>query len=156
MGVTIHYQGHLRDEAAYQAVIGLASVFAEGLGWQTTPILEESVVLHRYEGDKDYKYTGPAKGLVIQPHENCEPFRLEFDRSLFVQDFVKTQFAPIEIHIRLVELLKSLNLHFEKLEVEDEGEYFETLDQERLKCNIDHFFDVLEDLTCSPESGSIG
>ena len=145
MGVTIYFQGQLRDEAAYHAAVSLANDFAARLGWPATPILEESVVLHRVKDEQDCDYTGPAKGLVIQPHENCDPFRLEFDENLFLQDFVKTQFAPIEVHIRIVELLKLLVPHFQKLEVEDEGEYFETLDQEPLRRHIDRCFEVMEE-----------
>jgi hypothetical protein len=43
-----------------------------------------------------------------------------------VQQYTKTQFAPLEVHVLLVELLHLLKPFFEDLRNEDEGEYFES------------------------------
>ncbi|NWG28500.1 MAG: hypothetical protein HXY48_08200, partial [Ignavibacteriaceae bacterium] len=51
--------------------------------------------------------------------------------------FIKTQFAPPEIHIAIVKLLKYLkNKYIANLEVIDEGGYWETEDKELLIKNI--------------------
>jgi hypothetical protein len=69
-----------------------------------------------------------VKGLRIHPHDDSETLRLEFDNELYVQDFIKTQFAPIDVHVQVSQLLHLLNPYFADFKVEDEGEYFETGD----------------------------
>jgi len=52
--------------------------------------------------------------------------RFEFDLDLYVQEFTKTQFAGVQTHVKVLELLKALNPFFRYLKVVDEGEYWET------------------------------
>jgi hypothetical protein len=133
MGVTIHFEGRLRGETAFGQVIGTAKALAEREGWKWETIDEDAVTLQRERDGQDWDYSGPVKGIVLYPHENSEPLRLEFDRDLIIQEFVKTQFAPTEIHVRVVGLLKEIAPHFESLSVCDEGEYWDTGDLELLK-----------------------
>ncbi len=152
MGVTIHFEGRLRDDAAHDAVISMARDFAAQHGWDVTPIEMRTVALQRVKDDEDRDYEGPVKGLEIWPHENCEPLRLEFDKDLYVQEYTKTQFAPIGIHVAVIEFLKSMEPHFRNLIVYDEAEYFETEDLEKLKYNFERFFEVFhEELAKSDE-----
>jgi hypothetical protein len=126
MGVTIHFEGTLRDEAAFEHVVHTARMLAEQQGWKWEIIDESVTALKRMRNEEDWDYTGPIRGIVLQPHDTCEPLRLEFDRELFVQDYIKTQFAPAEIHAEVVALLKELAPQFASLAVEDEGEYWDT------------------------------
>jgi hypothetical protein len=128
MGVTIHYEGRLSSEAAYQDLVGLVSSLAEAEGWQTEPIASGEVTLMRARDEKDWDYTGPVKGIVVILHEDCDPVRLEFDRDLYLQEFTKTQFAGVQIHIDVLKLLKAIQPFFRNLKVEDEGEWWETED----------------------------
>jgi hypothetical protein len=146
MGVTIHFEGCLRDEAAYENVIQTAKVFAarEGWGWQA--INEARTKLERVRDEKDWDYVGPTRGIVLHPHEDSEPLRLEFDASGFVQEFIKTQFAPAAIHIIVVELLHEIAPHFLNLTVEDEGEYWESRELETLDRHRDACFRALDEM----------
>lgn len=72
--------------------------------------------------------------------------RLEFDHDLYVQEFVKTQFAPPEVHPRIVTLLRSIAPEFERLQVEDEGKYWETGDRDVLVGHQRPCARVLEDI----------
>jgi len=144
MGITIHFEGRLRSSDAYQAVVNTARQFAHKCGWEYEPIEETVTILKRVRNEEDWDYEGLVKGVVLQPHHNSEPFRLEFDTDLYVQEYTKTQFAPLEIHVSVVELLKEIEPYFEKLEVIDEGEYFETQDQGILKQHLDRCFEVLD------------
>ena len=63
---------------------------------------------------------------MISIAEDCDPVRLEFDSDLYVQEFTKTQFAGVQVHMKVLELLKALRPLFRDLSVEDEGEYWET------------------------------
>jgi len=141
MGVTIHFEGQLKNEAAYQELIGVASSIANTEGWPVEPIASGEVILSRVRYEKDWDYTGPVKGIVIFLHEDCDPVRLEFDRDLYVQEFIKTQFVGVEMHIKVVNLLKAIEPFFRNLKVEDEGKWWETRDTENL---AEHFARVQE------------
>src|SRR5882762_10416633 len=119
MGVTIHFEGKLKRPEAYQAVLATARRFAESQNWSWEPIEEKVTTLKRIREEKDWDYVGPVKGVVLYPHENSEPVRLEFDSELYIQEYTKTQFAPIEVHLLLVELLKKIEPYFEQLIVFD-------------------------------------
>jgi hypothetical protein len=136
MGVTIHYEGQLTSEATYQALVGLVSSIAEAKGWRTEPIASDEVTLSRVRDEKDWNYTGPVKGIVVDLHEDCDPIRLEFDRDLYLQEFTKTQFAGVQIHIDVLKLLKAIQPFFRELKVEDEGEWWDTEDTQIL---TEHF-----------------
>jgi hypothetical protein len=69
---------------------------------------------------------------VLSIVEDCDPVRLEFDSDPYVQEFTKTQFAGAQVHMKILELLKSLKPLFRDLNVEDEGEYWETGNLQRL------------------------
>lgn len=61
---------------------------------------------------------------------------LEFDRDLYLQEFTKTQFAGVQIHLGVLKLLKAIQPLFRNLKVEDEGEWWETKDTQIL---TEHF-----------------
>jgi hypothetical protein len=128
MGVTIHFEGKLKSQQDYDSLLELTHRFIEDQNWPWKPIQEELTTLSRFYEDEDRDYVGPTKGIEMQPHADSEALRLEFDQDLFVQHFCKTQFAPIEVHVKVVELLYILKPLFEFLDVEDEGEYFESGD----------------------------
>lgn len=152
MGVTIHFEGQLQDDAAYDAVLLMAAKFAAHRGWKSAPIQERVVTLKRVKDEQDWDYEGPTRGLEIWPHEHAEPVRLEFDKDLYVQELTKTQFAPIEIHIEIIQLLKELASQFRTIGIVDEGEYFETGSREVLELHFDRFFEVFhEELAKSDE-----
>ncbi len=85
------------------------------------------------------------RGLSIDPHLECESLMLMFDpqdgrlllltsvgdaQSLSYYLSVKTQFAPVEIHTAICEVLHRLQNEFgrEKWTVSDESGYFDTGD----------------------------
>jgi hypothetical protein len=49
--------------------------------------------------------------------------RLEFDGDVYVQEFIKTQFAGVQVHIEVLKLLKAVEPLFRQLKVEDEVKY---------------------------------
>jgi hypothetical protein len=144
MGVTIHYEGQLTSEAAYQELVGLVSSIAEAEGWSTEPIASDKVTLQRVRDEKDWDYTGPVKGIVVYLHEDCDPVRLEFDRDLYLQEFTKTQFGGVEVHIDVLKLLKAIQPFFRSLKVEDEGEWWETKDTQVLREHFDRSQKAIE------------
>jgi hypothetical protein len=115
MGVTIHYEGHLTNEAAYNDLLGLVSSIAEAKGWQTEAIASEKVTLLRVRDEKNWNYTGPVKGVAVLLHDDCDPVRFEFDKDLYVQEFTKTQFAGPEYHLKVIDLLRTVQPVFRDL-----------------------------------------
>ncbi len=145
MSITIHFEGTLKDETAYEAVVSEASKLATEMSWPARPISEEKVTLLRVRDEEDWDYVGPAKGIEIRPHENSEPLRLIFDRKLYVQEYIKTQFAPVEVHVAVSNFLKRLEPYFELFEVTDEGEYYDTNDLRKLEDHIQWCFKALDE-----------
>ncbi len=145
MGVTIHFEGRLKGEQAYERVIASAKVVARDMGWSVKEISETHTTLKRVKNQETWDYTGPSKGVQFFPHEYCEPLRLEFDRDYYIQEHVKTQFAPIEIHVLVCEFLHAIEHEFEQLIVDDEGEYYKTANVNRLAQHIDKIFDMLKE-----------
>jgi hypothetical protein len=145
MGVTIHFEGTLCDHAACERVVHTARKLAEQEGWEWQVINENATILRRVRNEKDDDYTGPTRGIVVYPHENSEPLRLEFDRDLFVQEYIKTQFAPVEAHVKVIRLLKEIAPQFVQLAVDDEGEYWDTQDVDALAVHLEACFRVIEE-----------
>jgi len=128
MGVTIHFEGQLLDERAYQELMAFVSSTAKVEGWRTEPIESKKVTLLRVRDEQDWDYTGPVRGTAVYLHEDCNPVRLEFDENLYVQEFTKTQFAGVDWHLKVVGLLKAIQSYFRELKVDDEGEFWDTGD----------------------------
>ena len=121
MGVTIHFEGSLKDETSYQKLVEVVRAFADQHGWSYEENSNYDAVLERFDQEGADVYEGPAKGIVVMPHEDAEPLRFEFDSDLFVQERIKTQFSNVETHILVVTLLKLVRPLFSHLEVSDEG-----------------------------------
>ena len=147
MGVTIHFEGRLRDGAAMADLLQFARRFASERGWTTKEINEANVTLARVdENEKDCDYTGPVSGLELFPGNDCEPIKLEFDSTLYVQEWTKTQFAGAGVHVRVCDFLQAIEQYFETFEVNDEAEYWETGDVELLKNHLANCDRVIEEL----------
>ena len=96
--------------------------------------------------EKDKDYEGPVTGVVIHISENCEPLYFQFGEDLFMQDFVKTQFAGANVHVQIVQLLESIRPFFKKLVVDDEGEFWDSHDRVLLEGHIQKINSVLEEI----------
>jgi hypothetical protein len=133
MGVTIHFEGTLKSAADLDLLIEKARAHAESRGWPFHAIGEARP--HRARGKKG-EAVSPKRGIELQPHDRCDPLRLEFDGDLHVNDFIKTQFAGVRTHVEVVELLRALEPHFSILEVIDEADYWTERDEELLRQNL--------------------
>ncbi len=132
MGVTVHFEGKLKNDGAFLQLISRVEQVASEEAVATERFETQEAKLSRVRDEKDWDYVGRTKGIILYLHEDCEPVRLEFDGDLYIQEWVKTQFAGARVHARLVALLRDLEVFFEWLKVEDEGEYWRTGDQRLL------------------------
>lgn len=145
MGVTIHFEGKLKSSKQFNELVETAKVFAVSKDLTFSIFEEEHKILQRVKDEKDWDYEGTTKGIMIQPDVNCDPLNLEFDKDFYVQEFCKTQFADISVHILIIELLRKIEPYFENLKVEDEGEYWKTKDINRLQKLLDNCFRAIEE-----------
>jgi hypothetical protein len=133
MGVTIHFEGRLKSDQAFSSLL----LHIEEIGRAETLLTERfenpQAKLGRGGEERSVDYVGPTKGILLYLHEDCEPLRLEFDRELYVQEWVKTQFAGVDTHIRLIQMLREIEGFFQTLVVNDEGEYWESGNQAALE-----------------------
>lgn len=102
------------------------------------------------------------RGLIIDVHPDCETVHLLFNRQGLLRSydpqapgyyteqeyfFVKTQFAPIEVHIAICELLRFVKDNYMPgLKVTDEGWYWETGDREKLVMHLGFISDKMREL----------
>jgi hypothetical protein len=104
------------------------------------------------------------RGLIIQPHPESESLVMMFDpqtgRLMMLMDvpgghslsydlFIKTQFAPIETHVAVCEVLHRLQDEFgsHHLHVSDEGDYYATGDLATLRQKRD----LIDEALTNPE-----
>lgn len=140
MGVTIHYRGFLKDKSQIDECLQLISDWATDNQWECHAFSDNYQSVERtYEDDagniQTWHYSGPIKGLVLQPHPNCESMTFEFGEDLYFAEYVKTQFAPLDVHVGIINLLKLLQPMLQVLDVLDEGEYWDTQDISLLEHN---------------------
>ena len=139
MGITIHYRGRLDDVGRMRSFIEDAAARAGGRGWRLERLSEEAPWV---------------RGLVVMPREHCEPLCFLFSREGVLRHlidlaggahaaeprpwvFVKTQFAGPETHAAIIEFLQWAKANYiSDLEVEDEGEYWETGNGETLRARM--------------------
>jgi len=73
MGVTIHFEGQLKNEAAYQLLVEAVSSIAKAEGWSSEAIESSVTTLSRVRDEQDWDYVGPVKGIVISIAEYLRP-----------------------------------------------------------------------------------
>lgn len=153
MGVTIHYKGKLDTIENIESFCEEMEDIAKSMGWKHT-------IIDKFDSSDKV----PVKGIIIKPHKKSESlqlvtdkqgnlrnaFALEFasdDTTLTYFNFIKTQFAPVEIHIAVIKLLKYIQQKYiSNLDVYDEGDYWQTGDENILKKKIDFLNNAMEQL----------
>jgi len=112
------------------------------------------------------------RGVVVEP-PNCEWLWITFNRSghLIVYDIpleepetpgryyvreqlsIKTQFSTPEVHMAVCSLLRFVERHTSRLEVMDEGGYWESGDREMLATRLEQLNAALAALSCDEGMG---
>ena len=167
MGLSIHYRGRLKTPDLISSIIDELTDICRSLGWETSCLDEDfsrentSQPVHTGKGAE---ITGhlPLKGVGIAPGKGCEGVSFFFDRvgnliaplTMAISGpvkgelpwaAVKTQSAPLDIHITLIKLFRYLKKkYFEIFEVEDEGSYWETGDEVLLRKKMEFLAGKIE------------
>jgi hypothetical protein len=141
-GITIHFEGTAASEAAVQRIAAIATRKAAQNGWRVQPIGEgevatlDSVTLRMLEEVQGSKELADVRGVVVYPHAMCEPLYLVFGSKRRTKNYVKTQFAGADVHVKVIELMEALKPQFAELDVDDEGEYWQTHDRAKLERHL--------------------
>lgn len=160
MGLSIHYNGAIRDMDSIPAMVEEVKDVCESLQWT-------------YHLFNDKNFTG----ICFSPPE-CEPVFLTFNNTpelacpikwqfkIEPVNFIstKTQFAGIEVHIALLKFLKHLaDKYFAVFEMDDEGGYWNTWDEAVLKKQFDRYnflldamAEALRDFKLEPGENALG
>lgn len=137
-GVTIHFKGTATDSAAIDRISEKACELARLNEWACTPLAGDEIrrtdaITARFINEVEKSSAlASAKGVAIRPHEMSEPLYLVFGQSGRIQNFIKTQFAGAETHVKVIELLEGVRPLFASLELEDEGGYAASKDKAKL------------------------
>lgn len=144
MGITIHYSGKLRSTDEMPAIRAIASKWAKRWKCEVHDIDDPWKKLFRVRSGKADFYESPVTGTRLHPHPKSETLVFELDSDLYMQHFCKTQFAPVQVHIDIVEMLREMETHFEQFSVNDESGYWETGDRGKLEQNITFISNVID------------
>lgn len=157
MGICINYEGKLKSPELIHPICEELEDIAKDMEWEYQLLdegLDQPNTAH-FSGAGVISGHVPLKGINLRIHQGAENLPFLFDKEgnlrcivamalINETEFqdppisVKTQFAPIETHVTIVKLLRYLkDKYFSHLEVRDEGQYWETGDQELLKQNLD-------------------
>lgn len=168
MGITIHYQGKLKSPELISEVCRELKKIAQSMDWEYTILDEDfnkpnTAKLEVRENGCHITGHLPLKGIQLNLHKGCPSFTLYFDANGILREViqmvqqetgkedmpayvsVKTQYAPPDIHIAIIKLLKHLqNKYFSELTVVDEGEYWETGNKSLLIEKMEFLADKIE------------
>jgi len=149
MGVSIHFRGSINSTEKTNPLVNELTEISNEMGWEYSIIDDVELQL---------------KGIFIQPHNKSESLSILInasgrltnplylvdkndDRIDYSYNSIKTQFAPVDIHITVVKLLKYIKKKYiSDLEVTDEGSYWETGDADLLAEKIDFINDRINSI----------
>lgn len=132
MGISIHYKGKLNSKDLIDPFCDEIKDISDSMDWDYT------IIKHELKNEIS------LKGLFIKPHEKAELLQFVFDKKGYLRNalhldyddkdddisffnHIKTQFAPVEIHIAIIKLMHYLKeKYINNLEVYDEGRFWET------------------------------
>jgi len=159
MGLTFHYQGTIKETRRIAKLSDEVKDICETMDWRYQNRdfefeLDTHVLEHIGFADKP---NVKLSGIMFCPHPESEwvylyftekgqltsPATMQFldtniDPDFAFSAFTKTQHAGPEVHIAILKLLDYLNKKYElSLQIIDEGEYWETKDETRLRNNFE-------------------
>lgn len=180
MGITIHYRGRLSNTNKIGRFVDELTDIAEIMKWPYSlfdddwakPVNPQLVLS---DGRADIMGNLGLKGISFEPHPECETAWFCFDAEGNLRHPIlvillhkgkltpeqawvstKTHYAPPEVHIILVKLLRYLKKqHLPDLEVRDEAEYWETGDEELLKQKREYLDEKVDLVTQALESAEL-
>ena len=161
MGLTVHYRGRIRDYALVDELITEVEDFAKNLTWRFHLLTPGVNTPLKSVNQEDPEPLPAVKGIILSP-DKCEPIIFTFlDDGRICSPFfppmeaedglpymwTKTQYAGVDVHRSFVNLLRQLKeKYFSELIVVDEGQYWETNDEDVLLSQFQKYNLIVESL----------
>jgi hypothetical protein len=155
MGVSIHYRGSLADlgrvEDFEDRVLDLAlELGSQARVWRAADDddprrMVRGILLSLYPGQETTSLLISPEGWLVGLLDIEDAEKGQLDEPPWC--CVKTQFGPVEGHVALVELFTVLKQEFiANLDVQDEGEYWETRDLATLATKMNFLQTAIEEM----------
>jgi hypothetical protein len=140
-GVTIHFKGVAKNRTSIDRIVKIAQAFATQNAWKAELIgtgkpCQDGITVNVAKERLGAAFDGELHGIALYPHPMSEPLYLVFAKDRVLENFVKTQFAGVDVHVRVIELLHKIQPEFATLSVKDEGEYWASGNRKRLEALI--------------------
>jgi hypothetical protein len=167
VGLSFHYKGAIRNLSLIGELTEEVQDICKSLHWNYRLWKKKRPTCTKKAASDSLYYTpDDIKGISLSPNECeplfltflpngnlCSPLKLMFNdpvtNDLMIEVIhVKTQFAGPDTHIALLKLLRYLKeKYFAELEVDDEGLYWKTEDEETLLSQFAKYNFALKTLT---------
>ena len=136
MGITISYRGRVNPKLKLREFYIYSTLVSKEKGWSISEMEERDGLTMLEQKDGEIPYTGKLLSFSIDIHENCEPLQFQITQDGYFNNWCKTQFAPLEAHIGVVDFFTQVKIKLAELVVQDEGAYWESRDKEALEERI--------------------
>lgn len=110
VGTTIYLKGKLNSQHVLNELLEQSIQMVKNNKWKYEEILYSKL-----------------SGIIVYPHERSEPLCLGFNEKTEIDTFIKTVYAPFEVHNMIIDLMYSIKPFFKRLEVIDDTGYWEKL-----------------------------
>jgi hypothetical protein len=181
MGITIFYRGSLEELSLIDPIQQEVIKFCQSMNWKYrlwNKDMSKPFNAKLVHSDKGAEIEGhiPLRGISVESDPDNETLSLLFNpegkltsffREILIHEgsitpdqdwlFVKTQFGTVDAHIAIVKLLQYLKQSYiPNLEVNDDGEYWETADKERLIARRGFIFGMMTQVEKALTSAKFG
>ncbi len=170
MGLTVHYRGKIRDYALVDELVTEVEDFARNQNWRyhlLTPGINTPL---KPVNQEDPEPLPTVKGIILSP-DKCEPIIFTFlddgricspfmppmeDEDGLPYMWTKTQYAGIDVHRSFIKLLRQLSQkYFSQIIVVDEGQYWETNDEEVLQSQFQKYNFIIDRMAVELEKSGV-
>ena len=133
MGLSFHYSGRIREHDKIDALVEEVKDMSKDLNW-TYNILDDDQIKGILVSTEESE---PLWFTFVPDGRTCNVINLQYtdpDDKYYSLCAVKTQYAGPEVHMAMIKMLRYISeKYFSEIEVFDEGEYWETGDEENLR-----------------------
>jgi hypothetical protein len=133
MGVTIHYRGRVNPQLKVKEFYIYAGLICKEKQWKITDLIESDGKTSLMNQEEEIPYEGKLYTFAIEMHEHCEPLFFQITKDGYFKNWCKTQFAPLEIHMGVVDFFEQSRKKLSELVIQDEGGYWESRNAEALE-----------------------
>lgn len=133
MGLTFHYSGKIRNHEQIDMLVEEVKDLCKGLNWEYNVLDDDKIkgILVSTTESEPLWFTFTPDGRT------CDVVNLQYtdpSEKYYSLCHTKTQYAGPEVHMAMIKMLRYMSdKYYSEIEVTDEGEYWETGDEENLR-----------------------